>query len=706
MAASEVRFINRELSWLEFNQRVLDEARNSENPLLERLKFLAITSSNLDEFFMVRVGGLQMLSQQSRSTMDLAGMTAEQQLTAIRKRVDRMAADQYRCLLEELEPELAKAGIRRLTPAELGDRQRNYLEQLVTREIAAVFTPQAVSEEDEFPLLQNQTLNLCVRLDATKSKGDACERFAIIPFGRVPQRLITLQSENGYEFILLEDVISLWLECFLPGEKVVECAPFRITRNADMSLREDMASDLMAGMEEILDARKQSATVRLEIADAASKALVNFLSEQLGAEKSAIYRLPGPLDLAAFFRLADIKGFDDLRYAPWPPQRSAAIDPSLTIFETLSQRDLLLYHPYENFEPVLQLIEQAADDPDVLAIKQTLYRTSRNSPVVAALMRAAENGKYVTVLVELKARFDEERNINWARELEQAGVQVIYGVKELKTHAKICIIVRREPQGIRRYVHFGTGNYNEATARLYTDASYLTATEVFGMDASAFFNAIAGDSQLQRFQKIEIAPLGIRDKLLELIAGEIRRKRDGQTAKIQVKVNSLADPELINALYDASQAGVEIKLNIRGVCCLRPGVPGLSENIEVISIIDRFLEHSRIAHFHHGGDNLVFISSADWMPRNLDRRVELLVPVEDKACRERLLHILQSCFRDNTKARRLLADGGYENVKARKKSKRRRSQEQLYEEARAAIEKATRSQRTTFEPYRADSQPA
>jgi polyphosphate kinase len=414
----------------------------------------------------------------------------------------------------------------------------------------------------------------------------------------------------------------------------------------------------------------------------------------------AVYVVPGPLDLLAFMQLTDRSGFESLRYESWPPQPSPSVDLGSSMFQVLQRQDLMLFHPYESFEPVLRLLEEAADDPDVLAIKQILYRTSRNSPFVAALQRAAEKGKYVTVIVELKARFDEARNIEWARSLELAGAQVIYGVKGLKTHAKCLVIVRREPQGIVRYVHFGTGNYNEITARLYSDVSFLTSNEELGADATSFFNAITGYSQPQKFRKIEMAPLGLRPKLLEMIAAETHRKGQGQKAAIMGKLNSLVDPVLIDALYEASKAGVKIRLNIRGICCLRPGVKGLSENISVVSIVDRFLEHGRVFFFHHGGDELVFISSADWMPRNLDRRVELLVPIEDKACRSRLISILETYFDDNVKAKKLLPDGSYTRVKAGK-SAPHRAQEILFQETCEIGRLAENSRRTVFEPHRA-----
>ncbi|MGH7128843.1 MAG: polyphosphate kinase 1, partial [Planctomycetaceae bacterium] len=455
----------------------------------------------------------------------------------------------------------------------------------------------------------------------------------VIPFGPAANRFITLPSEGGYAFLLLEDVVRQFVQRFFPGEDVVECVPFRITRNAEFSIREDAAGDLLSEMEEVLDARKLSDCARLEIAQDATPATLSFLQETLDVGDRDTYRLSGPLDLAAFMRLTDVRGYDHLKYPPWPPQPSPQVDLTQSLFETISQRDVLLYHPFESFEPVQRLIEEAAADPDVLAIKQTLYRTSRNSPIVAALAKAAENGKSVAVVVELKARFDEARNIEWAKSLEQSGVQVIYGVKGLKTHAKTCIIVRREPHGIQRYVHFGTGNYNEITARLYTDASFITSNDELAADAVSFFNAITGYSQPQPFHRIDVAPIGLRERLLEMINTETERRRHGQPAQILAKLNALVDPTMIDALYEASQAGVEIKLNVRGVCCLRPGVKGLSDHIQVVSVIDRYLEHSRIFYFHHGGDRRVYLSSADWMPRNLDRRIELLVPVDDPAAK-------------------------------------------------------------------------
>ena len=698
------KYLNRELSWLEFNQRVLAEAQDANVPLLERLKFLAITASNLDEFFMVRVGSLQMLLAQGITKTDPAGMTPEQQLQAIGTRTHQMANEQYTCFLQEVEPKLAEAGLRRRRAAELAPRQAKLAEQLFDNELSSILTPIAVTSSEDFPLLATQSLSVCVRLDPAANDETKTPRFAIIPFGKLTSRFVSLPTENGYEFMLLEDVIAQHAQRFFPGEKVCECLPFRITRNADLSLREDLAADLLAEMEEVLETRRTGACVRLEVSDYVTTQLLAFLQDALKVANESVFVIPGPLDLSAYMQLCERSGFDHLRYESWPPQPSPSVDLGSSMFQVLQRQDLMLVHPYESFEPVLRLLEEAADDPQVLAIKQVLYRTSRNSPIVAALQRAAEKGKYVTVVVELKARFDEARNIEWAKSLELAGAQVLYGVKGLKTHAKCLVIVRREPQGIVRYVHFGTGNYNESTARLYSDVSFMTSNEELGADATSFFNAITGYSQPLNFRKIDMAPLGLRPKLLEMIEAETQRKKHGQKAVILAKLNSLVCPKIIDALYEASQAGVTIKLNIRGICCLRPGVKGLSENISVVSIVDRFLEHGRVMFFYHGGDERVCISSADWMPRNLERRVELLVPIEDRALRTRLISVLENYFDDNVKAHRLNSDGSYSRVK-QGKSAPHRTQEVLFRETCEIGRLAENSRRTVFEPHRANGAP-
>ncbi|OHB81962.1 MAG: RNA degradosome polyphosphate kinase, partial [Planctomycetes bacterium RBG_16_64_10] len=680
MGKKRSKFINRELSWLEFNQRVLGEALDRSLPLLERLKFLAITGSNLDEFFMVRVGGLQLLAAEGLAKTDASGMTPDEQLSAISVRTRQMVRDQTACFQGELAPALAENGIRCVRPAALSERQASNVQQVFEARIFPILTPMVVTSAHDFPLLVNQTINVGVHIRPGPIDADR-PRFAIIPFGRSAPRFLTLPSDGGYEYMLLEDVVSMHIERFFPGEDVVECVPFRITRNADLSVREDLAADLLVQMSEVLDARKQGHCVRLEIADRVTPTMLAFLKQVLEVDDANVYSTPGPLDLASFMQLTGLQGFDHLKFKPWPPQPSPAVDLTQSMFDCLRHHDVLLYHPYESFDPVVRLIDEAADDPDVLAIKQILYRTSRNSPVVAALARAAERGKSVTAIVELKARFDEARNIEWARSLEQSDVQVIYGIKGLKTHAKVCIIVRREPHGIQRYVHYGTGNYNEVTARIYSDVSYMTTNEELAADATNFFNAICGYSQPLKYRKIEAAPLGLRAKLLGLIASEIEHRRQGHKAFITAKLNSLADPAIIKALYEASAAGVKIKLNVRGICCLRPGMKKISANISVVSIVDRFLEHSRVFHFHHGGDDRVFISSADWMPRNLDRRIELLVPVEDPACRDRLIGILKAHFQDNQNSHQLQADGSYLRLAPDRAGKGFRSQQLLHNQA-------------------------
>lgn len=715
------KFFNRELSWLEFNHRVLDEARDEGVPLLERLKFLAITTSNLDEFFMVRVGGLQQLVQRGSTSTDPTGLTATEQLAAVSERTHRMTVEQYTCYLEELEPALKAAGINRVQPHELTEEQSHAAEQFFEQRIYPVMTPMAVSGSDEFESLTGGRLNVCVRLDdastglprnqapaesveSTESDADFVspgKSIRVIPLGPDLIRFVTLPSDGGYSYMLVEDIVAMFMHRFFPSVGVVECVPFRITRNADLSLSEDMAADLLSRMERILDARKQAHCVRLEIADNVTTRTLSFLCEALGVKSQAVYACPGPVDLKAYMQLTSLAGFDELKYESWSPRPSPQIDATRSIFDVVARKDVLLLHPFESFEPVVRMINEAADDPDVLAIKQTLYRSSSKSPIVSALARAAEKGKHVTVIVELKARFDEARNIEWAKNLEQSGVQVIYGVKGLKTHAKICVVVRREPHGIQRYVHFGTGNYNEQTARLYTDVSLITCGNQFGEDASNFFNSVCGDSMPQPFHKIAIAPIDLRDRVMELIESETQRKKQGQRASIQAKLNSLVDPTIIEALYKASQAGVDIKLNIRGICCLRPGVKGLSEHIAVISIIDRFLEHSRIMCFHHGGDRLVYISSADWMPRNLDRRVELLVPVEEPGLRDRLIESLEYNMQDTVKSSKLTPEGTYERILPRGRRKKLRSQEEMYLAAVKAERVAEQSRRAIFEPHRA-----
>jgi polyphosphate kinase len=691
-------FLNRELSWIEFNFRVLAQAEDAALPPLERLKFAAITASNADEFFMVRVGGLKQLQRQGEERPDPAGADA---LGAAGgdfgpdARAGRAAA----CLpAEGSRAALRKGGIRHLRMEELSAAQLRHVEALFEDFIFPVVSPVAVSPGEEFPLLAGLGLALYVRLEGTPEEGGSRHALVAVPKGLA--RFLTLPGEAGFPYILLEEVIRTYVARLFPGVAVLECAAFRITRNADMGVREDLAGDLLAQMREVLTERKESDCVRLEIEKRASKEAQAFLRTALNVEVADVYAVPGPLDLAAFFRLANLAGYDALKIDSWAPQAVPEAPAAESMFEVLKRGNLLLFHPYESYDPVLRLLQEAADDPNTLAIKQVLYRVSDNSPVVAALMRAAERGKHVTALIELKARFDEARNIDWADALARAGAQVIYGVKGYKTHAKICVVVRREPAGVVRYTHYGTGNYNEKSARLYSDVSFMTCEEDYGADASVFFNTLTGYSQLVKFRKVEAAPLGIRPRLLELIGNEAERSRQGEAAGIDAKINSLADPELIEALYRASQAGVKIRLNVRGICCLRPGVKGLSENITVLSVVDRYLEHARLFRFHNGGDAKLFLSSADWMPRNLDRRIELLVPVEDRDSAEKVAQVLKTCLADTKQAWRLLPSGAYERRQPDARHPALRCQEAFQKRAAERAAAAAQQQVPVFEPQR------
>jgi polyphosphate kinase len=494
--------------------------------------------------------------------------------------------------------------------------------------------------------------------------------------------------------------VTRFLDELFVGQKILEVIPFRITRNADMSVKEDDACDLLQRMREVLEARKQSFCVRLEIRHDASRILLRFLKRCLKIDDTSVFRIPGPLNLKDFFVIAGLRGFQRLKNADWPSYPHPDFRSGETIFDSISRRDILLFHPYDAYDPVVRFVEEAADDPEVIGIKQILYRTSRESPIVSALVRAASNGKSVTAFIELKARFDEDRNIRRAQEMEQAGVQVIYGVQQLKTHAKLCIVVRRESDGVRRYIHFGTGNYNEQTARTYSDISYFTCDDEYGCDASLFFNTITGYSQPMEFRHLSVAPLSIKPKILSLIDGEIQRRKWGQKALIMVKVNALVDPDVIQKLYEASQQGVKIRLNVRGVCCLRPGIPGVSENIRVVSIVDRYLEHARIFYFHNGGNPEIFISSADWMPRNLLRRIELMIPIREENARSRLVSILETVFADNRSARLIRADGGYDPIRPEGRSREVRAQSVFQQKAAAMLDRKKDLRLKHFETHR------
>ncbi len=694
--AAESRFLNRELSWLEFNQRVLDEAKDASVPVLDRLFLLSVTDSNLEEFFMVRVGGLKLQIEGGVTTPDASGLTPREQYRRILERVRRMVADQYACLAHGLLPDMARQGLRLVAPEDFTPAQRAFVEHYLEDTVLSTLSPLAV-EPDAGPVWVSGGLYMAFALEP--ERADGAPRLAVMRLVPGLPRFLALPGEDGaQEVALIEAVVQAGASRFFLGRTVQSCACFRVMRNADILVREEYAENLAVEMEEVLRLRRRSGAVRLDLSAGIDPFLRDWLVECTGVAEEGVFEIPGPLDLGGFAELSRWDSLAHLREAPWPPQPCAQLDPAEGIFDAIANRDLLLCLPFERFDPVLRLVEEAATDPDVLAIKIILYRTGSRSPIVRSLIAAAASGKSVTAVVELKARFDEASNIAWAREMEAAGVQVLLGVRGLKTHAKACMVVRREDGAIVRYLHLGTGNYNATTARQYTDVGLLTCNVALGADLAAFFHAITGYSEPQNYQKLAQAPLTLRDRLLTLIESETQRAAAGQPAWIQAKMNALVDPALVEALYRASQAGVEIQLNVRGICVLRPGVPGLSERIRVVSIIDRFLEHSRILRFHHGGDDLVFLSSADWMPRNLDRRVELLVPVEDPDCRARLVRILAVCLADTAKGRELLADGGYRPPAGGDEALR--SQARLYQEACEASRQRARVRPIRFEPHR------
>jgi polyphosphate kinase len=690
-------YLNREISWVEFNQRVLNEAFREDLPLLERIKFLAITASNLDEFFQVRIGGLMAMERSGLKTPDASGLTPSRSLATLRERILRMASDQYDLFNLTLVPALERAGIRLLRIRDLSVEQGAQVAASFEDLIYPLLTPLAVDPEDPTLVVPGLQITVACRLHDPETQ---LTRHALIPIPETLGRRIAVTTGDAtHAFVLVEDLVAAHASRFFPGENVTATTVFRVTRNGDIAVQEEDSIDLAGEMEDVLTARRFANTVRLEIRKDAPRDLANMIQKVTATGTTGVYQVDGPPGLASFMELAFLQGFDHLRDADWPGQNSPAITPGSSMFETISSGDQLLFHPYESFEPVLQLLEEAAVDPDVVAIKQVLYRTARKSRVIDALIKAAENGKHVTVLIELKARFDEARNLDRADELQRAGAQIVYGVKDLKTHAKICMIVRRESGHLRRYVHLGTGNYNETTARLYTDVSYLTCKPEFGNDASLFFNAVSGRSKLLRFQRLIPAPTAMKPKLLDLITSEADRAKQGLPARIIAKVNSLQDPDIISALYKASKAGVEIKLNVRGICCLKPGDPKHSRNIEVVSVIDRYLEHARIFYFHQGGDSEVFIASADWMTRNLEKRVELMIPIEESAMKRRLMRILDAFFQDNTQAYRLLPDGSSRRIVRAKGQKAFRAQEHFYQQARKLARAREHERAMTFEPH-------
>ena len=657
-------FFNRELSWLEFNTRVLEEAQDLKNPLFERLKFLAITASNLDEFFMVRVASLNDQIIAGYSKKDSAGLLPKEQLDKITLRVHELVSEKYNTYLRSLIPALKKEDIYFKRPKNLTDEQRNFVEKYFFNQIYPVLTPMVVDKSRPFPLILNKSLNIAVLL---RGNEDVEPVFATVQVPSVLDRFILLPCENDKkEFILLEDIIKIHMDMLFIGHEILDMACYRITRNADLSIDEDGAEDLLEEIEQSIKKRKWGNAVRLEYEKNTSQEIIDYILEESEAFEGGMYRISGPLDLTFLMKFYNLKGYQDLKFENQIPLPSITVQNN-NIFEAISERDIMLHHPFESFDTVVDFVRQAAEDDNVLAIKQTLYRVSGNSPIISALAKAAENGKQVTVLVELKARFDEENNIIWAKQLEKAGCHVIYGLVGLKTHCKLLLVVRREEDKIKRYVHMGTGNYNDVTAKFYTDTAIMTCNPYIGADASAVFNMLSGFSQIQRLEKLDIAPVGLRKKIENLIKNEIRNAKEGFGGQIIFKMNSLVDESMIRLLYEASEAGVNIKLIIRGICCLVPEYPQVSENIEVRSIVGKLLEHSRIFYFYNAGQEKIFMSSADLMPRNLDRRVELLFPVEDECNKARVKNIINLYLSDTDKTRILHSTGAYSRVDKRGK---------------------------------------
>ena len=671
-------FYNRELSWLKFNLRVLKEAMGKETPLLERLKFIAISASNLDEFFMVRVAGLWSNFDSGVEKRDASGMSVHEQLVAISQAAHEQVRTQTKSLIALMaEMDAVKLHFRRVK--DLSELGKDWLEEYYREVVFPVLTPMAVDASRPFPFLANKTLNLAVEL----IKADGEHSMGLIQVPSVLDRIVEVEPEGKRTFVFLEDIIASHCHDLFKGCHILDMVSFRVTRDSDLDLEEDDSVDLMKEVEESLRKRKRGAAVRLEIFKTNNNRIKKFLEENLDVTEMEVYEINGPLDPTCFFKFIGMKGMWPWLYEPFVPQRPLELPDDSDLFAAIRENDILLHHPYESFDLVVKLVSDAADDPQVLAIKQTLYRVSGNSPIVAALARAAENGKQVTVLVELKARFDEENNILWARRLEKAGCHVIYGLVGLKTHAKIILIVRKEDNGIRRYLHLGTGNYNDSTAKLYTDLGLMTANDEFGSDASAFFNLLSGYSEPPVWNKLVMAPLGLREKIYALIDNEIAMVRAGREGHIIAKMNSLIDQPVIQKLYEASAAGVHIDLIVRGICGLRTGIEGISDNITVRSIVGRQLEHSRIFWFANGGEEQLYLSSADWMPRNLNDRVELFFPVETEEHIHRIKALLDLYLRDNMGAHMMQSNGTYRRV--RNKLEPVSAQSTLYEMAQLAV---------------------
>ena len=648
MEKQQLPFINRELSWMDFNARVLEEAFEKENPVMERIRFLSITASNLDEFFMVRVAGVKEQVESGYNRADFSGLTPAKLLPQLNTKIYGFTERQYSCLHRSIVPALKKNGIMFVTPDQMSEKQTAFISDYFDTVLFPVLTPLAVDRSRPFPFLANKSLNLAVRLKSKKSEESY---FAVVQVPGILSRFLEVPSEEGRVFVLLEDVITYKLESLFELNEIQASCPFRITRDSDLEIDEE-ADDLLSEIVKSIKRRKRGKPVRLELLQRCDKETKEFLIEMLEIHKSEIYEVPGPLDLTFLSKFANLSGCEHLCFKPikpvYPP---AAFWGYSDMFEAIRDKDRMVHHPYESFECVVDFVRQAAEDENVLAIKQTLYRVSGHSPIVAALLRAAE-----------------ENNILWAKKLEEAGCHVIYGLAGLKTHCKILLVVRRDEDGIRRYLHMATGNYNDSTAKIYTDIGVFTCKEPFGRDASSLFNVLTGYSLPPDYNKFAVAPHGLREFFVRMIQKEIANAQAGLPCGITAKVNSLVDPEIIELLYQASQANVPIRLIVRGICCLVPGLPGVSENITVISIVGQLLEHSRIFKFENAGNPKIYMGSADWMPRNLDRRIELVFPIEDEDLKERAFGILETMWNDNINARMLRSDTTYEHIDRRGKA--------------------------------------
>lgn len=706
-------YVNRELSWVLFNHRVLNEARDKSTPLFERLKFLSITASNLDEFFMIRVASLKDMVNAGYEKPDIAGLTPTEQLKKLHEAIHDLVDLQYSTFNRSLVPALEQNGLHIVKHHEnLSKEEEEFVDRYFEENVYPVLTPMAVDSSRPFPLIRNKSLNIGAMVEKKGQEGEL--EFATVQVPSVLARVVELPPQkmensgkkeiaHGEEgkaveqkrIILLEEIIERNIQKLFLNYHIVCAHPFRIMRNADLTIEEDEAADLLKEIEKQLKKRQWGEAIRLEVEEGMDPGLLKIIKKELHISEQNIYEIDGPLDLTVLMKIYGLDGFSHLKTPKYTPQQVPGLPLGCDIFEEIRKGDILLHHPYQTFTPVVDFIRQAAKDPEVLAIKQTLYRVSGNSPIIAALAQAAENGKQVTVLVELKARFDEENNIVWARMLEKAGCHVIYGLVGLKTHSKITLVVRREEDGIRRYVHLGTGNYNDATAKLYTDIGMLTCSEPIGEDATAVFNMLSGYSEPLFWNKLALAPLWLKDKFLYLIGREKKYAKEGKPAHIIAKMNSLCDKDIIAALYEASAAGVKIDLIIRGICCLKVGIPGVSENITVRSIVGNFLEHSRIFYFENDEHYEIYCGSADWMPRNLERRVEILFPVDRPELKAELLHILQNQLDDTVKASVLQPDGSYSKIDKRGKK--------LFNSQDAFCEEAIQKARAAMEPTVSES---